>query len=227
MIKTHVHVSFGTDLHEVSWHFSIHFATHEAVRPGWFKVQPAEWRSVSKNPFKMGFCFHLTLEKQIRPLDPLKSVSKVGDLSSTIAVNAHCFGAFSQVRAIGHWLVKSVTYFDLIAYIGGCGREFQCSKYNLSSHPKTLEITGKCGIIPVSCCEQGPPWIATVHFSNSAMATMILFTYMAQIAPISFQTSMPHKPYQVRWGEVHDSVVIELPSACLNKLLSRGHQAGK
>ena len=42
------------------------------------------------------------------------------------------------------WLVKSVTYFNLI---GGCVREFQRSKYKFSSHPKTLELTGKCGVI--------------------------------------------------------------------------------
>ena len=44
------------------------------------------------------------------------------------------------------WLVKSVPYFDLIGCIGGRGREFQGSKYKFSSHPKTLELTGKCGI---------------------------------------------------------------------------------
>ena len=45
------------------------------------------------------------------------------------------------------WLVKSVTYFDLIGYIGGCVREFQRSKYKFSSHPKTLELTDKCGVM--------------------------------------------------------------------------------
>ena len=34
------------------------------------------------------------------PLTP--TVSKFGDLSSMIAMTAHCFGALSQVRAIGH-----------------------------------------------------------------------------------------------------------------------------
>ena len=40
------------------------------------------------------------------------------------------------------WLVKSVTYFNLIGQIGGCVHEFQRSKYKFSSHPKTLELTG-------------------------------------------------------------------------------------
>ena len=53
----------------------------------------------------MGFCFYPTLKKQIQTLNPHKTASKVGDLSSTIAVTAHCFGALSQVRAIGHYVI--------------------------------------------------------------------------------------------------------------------------
>ena len=41
------------------------------------------------------------------------------------------------------WLVKSVTYFDLI---GGSVRGFQHSKYKFTSHPKTLECIRKCGV---------------------------------------------------------------------------------
>ena len=48
------------------------------------------------------------------------------------------------------WLVKSVTNFDLIGKFVGCVREFQRSKYKVPSHPKTLELTGKCGIKYVS-----------------------------------------------------------------------------
>ena len=33
--------------------------------------------------------------------------------------------------------------------------------------------------------------------------------YIAQIRPLSFQTSIPHTPRQVRWGELHASVVTE------------------
>ena len=94
IMKTHVRGFFGTDLHEVSWHF----ATHEAVRL-------TEWRSVSKKPFKMGFCFYPTLKKKIQSINRLKTVSKVGDLPSTIVMTAHCFGALSQVRAIGHCVI--------------------------------------------------------------------------------------------------------------------------
>ena len=50
----------------------------------------------------------------------------------------------AQLEAV--WLVKSATYFDLIGHIGGCVRGFQRSKYQFSSHPKTQELVGKCGI---------------------------------------------------------------------------------
>ena len=42
---------------------------------------------------------------QIQALNYLKTVSKVGDLSSTIAMTVHCFGALSQVCAIGHCVI--------------------------------------------------------------------------------------------------------------------------
>ena len=41
----------------------------------------------------------------MKPINRLKTVSKVGDLSSTIAMTAHCFGALSQVRAIRHSVI--------------------------------------------------------------------------------------------------------------------------
>ena len=42
---------------------------------------------------------------QIEPLNSPKTISKLGDLSSTIAMTAHCFGALSPVRAIGHCVI--------------------------------------------------------------------------------------------------------------------------
>ena len=41
----------------------------------------------------------------MQPINRLKTASKVGDLSSTIAMAAHCFGALSLVRAIGHCVI--------------------------------------------------------------------------------------------------------------------------
>ena len=49
--------------------------------------------------------FNPTRRMQIQPLNSLKTLSKVGDLSSTIAMTAHCFGVLSQVRAIGHCVI--------------------------------------------------------------------------------------------------------------------------
>ena len=53
----------------------------------------------------MGFCFYPTLKMQIQQLNPLKTASEVGDLSSTIAMSAHCFSALSRVHAIGHCVI--------------------------------------------------------------------------------------------------------------------------
>ena len=41
----------------------------------------------------------------MQPINRLKTASKGGDLSSTIAMKAHCFGALSQVCAIGHCVI--------------------------------------------------------------------------------------------------------------------------
>ena len=134
IINTYVHGFFHTDLHKVSWHF----ATHEAVRPSGSKIQLTEQRLVSKNPFKMGFCFHPILKNQIQPFYPLKNISKDGDLSSTIAMTAHCFGALSQVRATGHCMIgqeRDILWPDWL--IGGCVRGFQRLKYKFSSHRGT------------------------------------------------------------------------------------------
>ena len=42
---------------------------------------------------------------QIQPLNSLKTVSKVVNLFSMVAMTVHCFGALSQVRAIGHCMI--------------------------------------------------------------------------------------------------------------------------
>ena len=49
------------------------------------------------------FFFYPTLT--VQPINRLETASKVGDLSATIAMTAHCFGALSQVRAIGHCVI--------------------------------------------------------------------------------------------------------------------------
>ena len=96
----------------------------------------------------MCFYFDPTLKKQILPLNPLKIVSKIGDLPSAIAMTIFV-RTLRSTRLDTAWLVKSLTYFDLIGWIGECGREFQRSKYKFSSHPETLELTGQSGIMCV------------------------------------------------------------------------------
>ena len=41
----------------------------------------------------------------MQSINRLKTATNVGDLSSTIAMTAHYFGALSQVRAIGHCVI--------------------------------------------------------------------------------------------------------------------------
>ena len=80
----------------------------------------------------------------MQPLIHLKTALKVGDLSSTIAMAAPCFGALAQVRAIRHCL-------------GGYGREFQRSKYIFPSHLKTYgEVWGNYGDLVAGQNTAGP-----------------------------------------------------------------------
>ena len=91
-----------------------------------------------KQPIQMVWCFYFTLEKQILPLNPLKTILKVGDLSSAIAMLAHGFGALPRVRAIGHCIIGQERDFLWPDWLNwGCGR----SKYKFYLNPKTLGKT--------------------------------------------------------------------------------------
>ena len=143
-----MHGLFDIDLHKVSWHFAIHKA--EWVQSSTDRMS----RSVLKNPFKMGFCFCPTLTKQIQRINPFKMTSKVSDCPQwSLWQLTALVCSFRSEQFDTAWLVKNMIYFDLIAYTGGCGRGFQCFYYNFSSHPKTLELTGKCGINGISLLE--------------------------------------------------------------------------
>ena len=52
---------------------------------------------------------------------------------------------------------------------------------------------------------------------------VVFVAHIAQIAPVNFHTSMPHRSPA---SEVHASVVTERPPGCLHKFLPRGHQRG-
>ena len=91
-----MHGFIDTDLHEVSWYF----ATLEAK---WVLSSTDRVKISVKQPIqKWVFVFIPHLKSKMQPLNPLKTVSKVGDMSWTIAVTVHCFGMLSQVGAIEH-----------------------------------------------------------------------------------------------------------------------------
>ena len=75
-------------------------------------VELTEWTSVSKKPFKMGFCFHPTHRMQIQPFNSLKNVSICPRWSPWLRIVS--VRSLRSVRLDTVWLVKSVTYFDLI-----------------------------------------------------------------------------------------------------------------
>ena len=59
-----------------------------------------------------------------------------------------------------------------------------------------------CNVLPVTCCEHGPPSIATVHFSKFSIATNILFNYIPfnqakQVFRFSWQSfvCVPWQPF--------------------------------
>ena len=97
---------FHTALLEVSWHF----ATHEAV-------QLTEWRSVSKKPFKMFFFFFWIPHLKSKYSQLI--VSKLS-LKSAICPRRSPWRLIVLLRSLWSarldtaWLVKSVTYFNLI-----------------------------------------------------------------------------------------------------------------
>ena len=144
-MKTHVGGFFDTDLHKVSWHF----ATHEAVLKAEWVLSSTDRVKISvKEAIQNGFLFI------IPHLKSKCSQSIVSNLfrQSAISPRPSSWRLIVLVRSLRSsrldtaWLVKGVTYFNLIGSIGGCVREFQRSKYKFSSHPKTLELTGKCGV---------------------------------------------------------------------------------
>ena len=92
------------------WHLSsrLSVGTLQPTRPlGRMVFSTFNWQSedhCQRTHSKCGFFFNL-YSTQMQPLYSLKTILKVGDLSSTNAVSAHCFGALSMFRAIGHCVI--------------------------------------------------------------------------------------------------------------------------
>ena len=70
-----------------------------------FNWQSEDQCQRTNNPFEMGFCSYKAFKKQIQPINVLKTVSKVGDLSSIMGVTAHGVGVLWQVRTIVHCII--------------------------------------------------------------------------------------------------------------------------
>ena len=91
------------------WHWSsrgqLPLCNQLGLTASWVLSSTDEVKISVKEAIQNEFLFLSTLKKQIQPINPLKTVSKVGDLPSTIAMTAHCFGALSQVRAIEHCVI--------------------------------------------------------------------------------------------------------------------------
>ena len=95
-------------------------------------------------------------------------------------------------------LVKSVTYFDPIGYIGGYVHEFRRSKYKFSSHPKTLELTGKCGVMT---CK---PWTDNLLPDNTRPLTEPISTYH-QRAPVALTVAL----CEIRYSKCHGLIFLQ------------------
>ena len=135
--KTHVRGFFDTDLHEVSWHF----ATHEAVRGSKFNWPSEDQCQRSHSKWVFVFIPHLKSKYSQLIVSKLSPKSPICPRRSPWRLIV-LVRSLRSARFDAAWLVKSVTFFNLIGYIGGCVRAFQRSKYKSSSHPKTLELTG-------------------------------------------------------------------------------------
>ena len=126
---------FDNNLHDVSW-------------PRGFLFELTERRSASTNPFNIFFfCLYPTPTKQIQPLNNVKTYLNVDDCSSIIAMTAHCLvHSLRSARWDTAWLVESVkiVWPDWLDWrMWSCVPAF---KIQFSSYPKTLELTGMCGV---------------------------------------------------------------------------------
>ena len=92
-----MHGFFDTDLHQISSHFAT---------AAWVICSNDRAKLSFKETIQSGFLFLIHLKSTYNQLilskSPLTSLSR--NLSSTIAVTAHCFGAPS-VRVIGHCMI--------------------------------------------------------------------------------------------------------------------------
>ena len=125
------------------WHWSSrgHFGTLQPTRPlGRIWVQSSTDRvNISvKEPIQMGFWFFIPHLKSRYSHLILSNPSRISSICPTrspwqlIVLVGSLRSAWLNIA----WLVKSVTYFDLIGQIGGCGRDFSIPNTHF---PNTLK----------------------------------------------------------------------------------------
>ena len=134
------------------------------------------------------------------------------------------------IRRQGNDMVNKVFYCFIRCVLG------------VKATTSNLMMLGESGQMPPSVFSliNTIYYIKRLHHLPSRMIVRQMYTEMsrlhecgfvtwvtiAQIAPLSFQTSIPHKPRQVCWGELHAPVVTEWSPTCLHKELTRGHHTG-
>ena len=115
-----------------------------------------------------------------------------------------------RVALAEHWASTFLIYLGMyiwsVAISVECPSSHQCGDTWVlrSLNPRFIIITWPFICFPVC-----------IRISIS-FGYVLQYIFIAQIAPLSFQAAIPHKTRQVRWGELHASVVTEWSPACLH-----------
>ena len=95
-----------------------------------------------KDPIQNVFCSYPTLTSKYHLI-----LSKVGDLSFTVAMTAHCLGVLAQVHAIGHCVIgqeRDLLWPDWLNWWACLWVPALEIQFFLT--PENLELPGKCGV---------------------------------------------------------------------------------
>ena len=157
------------------------------------------------------------------------------------AVFSVFFGHFEDISSLpSHWIIRTCvcitghfTVHNILIYCD----VLDSTAYNHNEYKRPLLF--KHTLVPRNTpppSKQPPPTphahaCPSLHHSPptwiwESSLSICEIHFKAQMAPMTFQTTIPHKPWQVKWGEVHASVVTEWPNTRLHKSSPRGHQTG-
>ena len=151
---------------------------------------------------KLGFCFYLTLRMQIQPLNSLKTVSKSGRSVLDDRHDSACFWcAFSGLRdwTLRDWSRRDILWPDWLNWwVCPWVPAFEIQVFLT---PKTLELTGMCGVINALSCNA--MWMCAFASHELISTTMVtrLYSYDQMAFPqatietnVNFSTNK-----QVQW----------------------------